>query len=401
MPRERNRHGDGDGKAAKPEKAKKKLNMYGEGTELGKTISDIKKRMGEHVVTNGMAASGTTFIETGVFLIDYALLGGLQESRVNQLYGNEACGKTTIAMRAAAASQRKYPDQAVVFIDAEGTFDPLWAERHGVDNERLITVTPESGEECVDVIDAMIRTKETCSVILDSLPAIVPQKMIDNSAEDATVAIRARLIGVACSKILAALQAERARKHHPTITIINQWRTKIGVFRGDPRTLPGGAQPKYLSSVMLELKKRGASQMGKDKYDNDTALYNEHAFDVDKLKGGSSLRQGEFRMVCSDEYRMSDSDADMPDINLPAGSIDEYKAVITYGKRMGFITGGGASWTIDEIDGKFKRLDAIVEFFHENPDEMLIIKRKMIALKRKENGLPPIPKDGYLLGKSA
>lgn len=139
--------------------------------------------------------------------------------------------------------------------------------------------------------------------------------------------------------------------------------------------------------------------MGKDKYDNDTHLANEHAFDVDKLKGGSSLKQGEFKLVCSDEYKMSDADGDMPDIPLPAGTIDDYKTVITYAKRMGFITGGGQAWSVDEIDGKFKKLEGIVNFLVENPDEFLILKRKMIGLKRKENGLPSIPNDGYLLGK--
>lgn len=379
-------------------RAPKKKDIYGGESELGDLIKATRKRMGDHVVNTGIGATGVTYVETGVFLLDYALLGGLQESRVNMLYGWEAAGKTTLAMRSIAAAQRKHPDMAVAFIDAEGTYDPKWAQSHGVDNDRLVYFQPETGEEAVDIIEASIRAKETCSVVLDSVPAIVPQKMIERSAEDPTMAVRASLMGVCCSKMLAAMSSERRRNHNPSIILVNQWRRKVGFVMGDNRILPGGDQLRYLCSTMTEAKKKPKAIMGKDKYDNETLLANEHAFDVDKLKGGQSLKQGEFKMVISDEYRMSDADNDMPDIHLPAGTIDDYKTVVTYGKRMGFVTGGGQSWSIDGVEGKFGKLQKIVEYLVENPDDFLILKRKMIALKREENGLPPIPPDGYLLG---
>lgn len=374
-----------------------KKNLYGSGSELGELISSTRKRMGEHTVNTGIAAAGTTYIETGVFLLDYALLGGLQESRVNMFYGWEGSGKTTLSIRSIAAAQRKYPDKAVAFIDAEGTFDPMWAAANGVDNDRIVYFQPETGEECVDVIEAAIRAKETSAVVLDSIPAIVPMKMIERSAEDPTMAIRASLMGVACSKIIAALNKERGRKHEPTVILINQWRRKIGFVMGDNRILPGGDQIRFLCSTMIETKKKPKAIMGKDKFDNETLLANEHAFDIDKLKGGTSLKQGEFKLVCSDDYQMSDADKDMPEINLKAGMIDDYKAVVTYARRMGFVTGGGASYQVDGVPTKMK-LREIVEFLVENDDQFVLLKRKMIAQKRKDNGMPEIPRDKYLVG---
>jgi len=375
----------------KKEAPAKKPPLFGEGSEIGQLIKTAKARMGEHTVSTGISSAGCTYIETGIFLLDLALLGGLQESRVNQLYGWEASSKTTTAMRSVAAAQRKHKDKVVSFIDAEGTFDPVWAAKHGVDCTRLVYFQPETGEECVDVLDASIRAKETCAIILDSIPAIVPQKIIENAAEDMTVGKRAQLLGTACSKMIAALQAERRRDHEPAIILINQWRTKIGVMHGDPRRLPGGDQLKFLSSVMVEMK-RGKTEMGKDAFENDTPVLNTHAFDVDKVKGAASILQGEFRMIRCNNYEAKEG------YTLPSGAIDDYRTVATYARRMGFITGGGTSWKIDAIDKRFGKLEEILRYLVENPEEFIILKRKMIALKRAENNLPAIPSDGYLLG---
>lgn len=403
MARERNRERSAPKKdvaAEKETKAKKgKEKSGGSGSELQTTIDAIKKRMGDHAVSysSNLGAAATTFIETGVFTIDYGLLGGVPEGRVTMVYGHEACGKSTLIMRLVAAAQRKHPGKVAVIVDAEGTIDMVWAAAQGVDVDKLLLVKPDSGEECVDAVEAFLRTMEICFVAIDSLPAIVPQAIIERSAEDPTMAQGARLIGVLCSKIIAAFQHERGRGHNPTVVMVNQWRSKVGFVLGNPNTLPGGKQPKYLSSVMLEMKKK-KEHIGKDKYENDTTIYNEHAFDIDKSKTGSSIRQGEFKLVTSSDYNMQDADADAPDIFLPAGSIDDYKVVAAYGKRMGFITGGAASWQIDGVDGKFRNVAAIMQFLVENPDEFVSLKRKMIGLKRKENGLPPIPYDNYLLG---
>jgi len=372
----------------------------GGGSEVDALMASARKRMGDHVVLD-KGGSSFTCIETGIFTLDLGLLGGFQESRVNIVYGWAGVAKTTICARACAAAQRKYPDGVVVYIDAEGTFDFSWAEAHGVDTDptRFKCLQPETGEECVDLLEAALRAKEVVAVVLDSIPAIVPAKMIERSAEDPTMAVRASLMGVACSKVIAALNKERGRGHNPTVLMINQWRRKVGFTMGDNRTLPGGDQLNFVASVKAEIKKTPKGVMGEDQHGTEELVASEHAFDIAKLKGvGRTITQGEFRLVCSDSYRMSDADATMPDIVLAAGVIDDYKTVVTYGKRMGFVTGGGTSWAIDGVDAKFKNLQGIVEFLVENPDEFVTLKRKMIALKRQEAGIDAIPKDGYLLG---
>ncbi len=386
MTKERNRERSAPGKK----------NIFAEGSEIGKVISDAKKRMGENVFYTGLATRQCNYIETGVFLIDLALLGGFQESRVNMVYGWEASGKTTLVMRAVAAAQRKYPNKAVAWIDAEGTFDPEWAAMHGVDVDRLAYADPDTGEEAVDLIEGLLRSQETAAVILDSIPAIVPHSMIERSAEDKTMAVRASLMGVCCSKIIAALSSERKRQHNPTVILINQWRRKVGFTMGDNRILPGGDQVRYMCSVMLETKKK-KGHTGKDKYDSEIATYNEHAFDLDKLKGRASITQGEFRMAVNGEYNMQQADQDAPDICLPAGTVDDFKVVASYAKRMGFLTGGGSRWELDGVDTPFRKISEVTRFFVEQPEQFTLLKRKMILLARTEKGLD-MPPDGYLLG---
>ncbi|WEV89385.1 hypothetical protein H10PHJ05_84 [Aeromonas phage HJ05] len=341
------------------------------------------------ILRRGTALQGFNLLETNIFLMDLGLLGGIAEGTVAQLYGWEASGKTTLAMRLAATAQRKHPDKAVIFVDAEHTFDPIWASHHGVDPDRLYVVSPESGEQAVDIIEGVLRNPETAMVVLDSLPALVPQAEIDASTEDALVAKRSQLIGRCCSKILSSTQAARSAGNNPTTIFINQFRMKIGVVHGDPRNLPGGMQPKYLSTTMIECKKK-KEVMGKDESGVDIVDYNEHAFAIKKSKVGNSLREGEFQMVCTPLHPA-----------LGQGAIDEGRTVVTYAKRMGYVSGGGASWRLHGVDHKFGKMDDIVQFLYAEPHEMLLLKALMVARRRADIGLLPVPIDGYLMGVTA
>lgn len=354
---------------------------------LDGVMGQVHGRMGPHVMRKGSALQGFYHVETGVFMLDLALLGGIPEGLVTQVYGWEASGKTTICMRTCARAQAKHPTKAVVYIDAEHTFDPVWAAHHGIDVDRLYVVQPESGEQAVDILDAVLRSPETAVVILDSLPALVPQAEIDSSAEDSLVAKRSQLIGRACSKILSATQAARAQGNNPTTIFINQFRMKIGVAHGDPRTLPGGMQPKYLASTMIEVKKK-KENMGKDEYDMPIVEYNEHGFAIKKSKVGNSLRDGEFIMICD------------PNHPLGQGAIDEGRQVVTYAKRMGIVSGGGASWYVDGINQKFGKMDDIVKYLEQDDFEFTMLKARIVATRRKEMGLLTVPVDGYLMGIS-
>jgi recombination protein RecA len=293
-------------------------------------------------------------------------------------YGWESSGKTTVSMRVVANAQRKYPDQSVVFVDAEGTFDPAWAARHEVDVDNMILVQPQSGEQALDIADAVLRAAETSLVVIDSLPALMPTKELEKSMEDDTVALQARLIGKFLRKATQALLDERKRDHHPALVVINQFRSKIAMM-GDTRTLPGGNALKFAVATRFEIKNK--EKMGRDGLDIETVDYNEHSFVVTKNKVGTGIRSGEFIMVRN------------PDNPLGAGFIDDAKTVVTYAKKFGILSGGGSSWRMDDLDEKFGKLQEIADYFYSDLDYFEHTKRRLISMQRQHAGLKP---DGWL-----
>ena len=344
----------------------------------------VEKRGGPYVMRKATAVPGYNQTETGIFTLDLALLGGIPEGLTSMLFGYESSGKTTLAARIVARLQRKYPDKQVVYVDTEQTYDNTWSARHGVDNDRLWLVQPTSGEEAVDIIDAILRTPDTTAMVLDSLPALVPMKESEGSAEDALVAVRARLIGRLCSKILDATNAARKIGSSPTSLLINQWRTKIGVVKGDPRVLPGGYQPKYLATTMIEVKNK--EETGPNFRGVPIVLRNHHAFVLKKSKVGNSMREGEFQMIRD------------PDHPLGAGAIDEVDTVCGFAKKFGLITGGGSSWHIADVNKKFGKQLEIEQFFEAEPEEYVMLKRRIIMAQRRDMGLSFLPPDSYLYG---
>lgn len=357
-----------------------------ESADFDSIIGQVNARMGANVMRKATAVPGMAHIDTGIFMLDMALLGGIPEGHSTMLYGYESSGKTTLAIRIAAALQRKYPDKRVVYFDCEHTYNNIWAAIHGVDNSRMYIVQPSSGEELVDVVDAVLQTKDCAAIVIDSLPTIIPMKESESSAEDAMVALRARLVGRMCSKILAAQTKMRTAENGfaPTKILINQWRTKIGVVKGDPRVLPCGAQPKFLCTTMLELKNK--EELVRNSKGIEIVKQNNHTFVVKKSRVGNSVRQAEFTMVRD------------PENPLGEGTIDDFETVTTYAKKFGLVTGGGSSWRIDGIDKKFGKLEQIEDFFIADEEEFLIMKRRLIMAQRLEMGLLAMPPDGYLCG---
>lgn len=352
---------------------------------LDNLSKEVEKSIGAKVMHRGSALPGFAHIEFGVFMLDFALLGGIPEGQVSQIFGWEGSGKSTMCMRAIARAQAKHPGKAVTFIDAEHTLDPVWAEHHGIDLDNLYMVQPESGEQAVDILDAVLRANDTAMVVLDSLPALVPQKEIDSSTEDALVARRAQLIGRACSKILAATQSQRVKGNYPSTLFVNQWRSKIGVVYGSPNTLPGGNQPRFLSTTMIEVKKK-KEHLTKDASEIEIVSHNEHAFKIRKSKVGNSLRSGEFTMICD------------PDHTLGQGAMDEGRTVVTYAKRMGVVSGGGSSWYLDGVDRKFGNMQGIVDYLEQDDFEYSMLKARLVAMRRQHVGIRAVPHDGYLMG---
>src|SRR5690606_3448584 len=128
--------------------------------------------------------------------------------------------------------------QTVAIIDVEGTHDATWSEKNGVDQDKLLVVKPETGEMAVDTADALCSTKEVSLIVVDSIAALTPFKEVEDSADDQHVGLQARLVGRMVRKLTSTLISERNRGHEVTVLFINQYRMKIGVMFGDPRTMP-------------------------------------------------------------------------------------------------------------------------------------------------------------------
>lgn len=362
--------------------AKRSRPTPAEGTTLRNLISEVTKEYGEGVIIKGNAVPTYTYLPTGIFTLDMALLGGIPESAFTLLYGNPSSGKSTLAVKISASAQQKYPDKEVLYVDMEGTYDPSWAEKHGVDGDRLAYARPQSGEQAVDIICAAAEAEDVSLIIVDSLAAMVPTKDLDSSASDPVVATRAKMLAQMMAKLKNKIIEERKKGHQVTVVMINQFRLKIGVMFGDPRTLPGGEAQHFYADVKIEMKNK--ERVGKDERDNEVVDYNEHSFVLAKAKTGNSLRNAEFRMIRN------------PDHVCGAGFIDDGSTVLAFGKKMGLVTGGGSSWSIDGIDQKFSKGDDMIEYLYANPEEFRILKQKLVSLQRRSMGVPALPRDEYL-----
>jgi len=345
--------------------------------EMDKFAKDVSKNCGEKAMVKGTAT-----------------LGGYAEGCGHMIYGNRNCSKTTLSLLLVAAAQRKHPEGEAVWVDVEKKFDPKWAARLGVDLDRIQVVRPSTGEQAVDIIEAAMRVKKVVIVALDSIPSLLPFNILDKSAEDMTVGERARLVGLMCSKVQQAWIDEQGRDHYPTLLVINQFREAIGKMFGDTRVLPGGRFQEYMVDSMLELKCQEIMDKDPDS-DLQAHLHNKHPFKFTKTKGGFSLKSGETIMVMDDSVRED---------GLKTGEFDDYLTVCTYAKKLGYITGGGASWRVATINPpgsetqSFTKRDTIIAFLKDNPQEFIRLKRLIILTQRIKSQLPPFPVDGYLLG---
>jgi RecA/RadA recombinase len=214
---------------------------------------------------------------------------------------------------------------------------------------------------------------------------MAPKRELEKSAEDATVAENSRLINRLYRSLINVMAREKGRGHLPLILFVNQFRSKIGVSFGDSRVLPGGAAMKFFASTMLEVKKL-KEHTAKDTDDYEVFDSNDIAFALKKTKSITALTAGEFNLIRNAEN------------TLGYGHVNDSRVVATFAKRVGLITGGGASWRIEDCDTKFSKLAEIETYFNENEIFFTELKKKIIARKRKMVGLASYPlRDNYLL----
>ena len=346
--------------------------------EFGDTMKAIKDRFGESSFHTAADDDQPDRISTGIFMLDFALLGGIPHNRISMLVGERHAGKSMLADKIIAGAQRQYPDMYAVKIDIEGTHDTIWSSKLGVDPERLYVFRPETGESAVDAADALVRTKEVSLVVIDSIAALTPMKEIDSSAEDALVGVQARLVGNMIRKVNSGLISERNRGHYVTIVFINQFRLKIGISFGDPRTIPGGKALEFSTSVQLIIKNK--EQMGKDEYDVETVEENEHAFDIKKNKINSGPRSGEFRI-----RRVRDAE-----LGLEEGDVDDAGTMLAYAKKFGAYTGGGSAWTLSfwDEEHQFRSAQAATIKLYEDKDLYWKLRNFLLYEQASHLGMP-------------
>lgn len=218
-------------------------------SDLKEALKKIESKYGKGIIVSEYPDITKDTISTGSLSLDAAVGNkGLPKGRIIEIYGGESSGKTTIALQCAAACQKA--GGQVAFIDAENALDISYAERNGIDSEKLIFAQPDNGEQVFTIIEALARTNELDLIIIDSVAAMVPKSEVESEIHDQNMGLHARLM----SKGLRMIQSVVA-KTNTTVIFINQIREKIGVIYGNPEITTGGRALKFFSSIRLEVRK--------------------------------------------------------------------------------------------------------------------------------------------------
>ena len=218
---------------------------------LDAAMGQIEKQFGKGSVMKlgEYKAMEVEAIPTGALTLDVALgIGGIPKGRIIEIFGPESSGKTTLALHAVAESQKAGGTAA--FIDAEHALDPIYAKKLGVDIDNLIVSQPDTGEQALEITEALVRSGAIDIIVVDSVAALVPKAEIDGDMGETHVALQARLMSQALRKLAGVLN-----KSKTAIIFINQLREKVGIMFGNPETTPGGRALKFYASVRLDIRR--------------------------------------------------------------------------------------------------------------------------------------------------
>ena len=292
---------------------------------LEEAVSQIKKQFGDGSIMSLGKHSETreiSTIKTGALTLDLALgIGGLPRGRVVEIFGPESSGKSTLALHVVANAQKA--GGVAAYIDAEHALDPAYARRIGVDIDSLLICQPDSGEEALNIADALARSNAIDLIVIDSVAALVPKAELEGEIGDSFMGLQARMMSQALRKLTATLS-----KSNTCAIFINQVREKIGVVYGNPEVTTGGRALKFYSSVRIEIR-RAAGIKGAD----NTEVGNHVRTKVVKNKLAPPFQIAEFDIMFNEGISRAGSVLDLAcDLNI----VDKKGAWFSYkGQRLG------------------------------------------------------------------
>ncbi|MBR5251850.1 MAG: recombinase RecA [Oscillospiraceae bacterium] len=304
-------------------------------------------RLGENVTMN------VDKISTGSLSLDVALgIGGVPRGRIVEVYGPESSGKTTLALHIAAEAQKTGGTAA--FIDVEHALDPIYASALGVDIDSLLVSQPDTGEQAMEICEALVRSGAIDVVVVDSVAAMVPRAEIEGEMGDSHVGLQARLMSQALRKLTGSIG-----KTNTVVVFINQLREKVGVMYGNPETTPGGRALKYYASVRIDVRRVETLKNGGESVGNRTRAK------VVKNKVAPPFKEAEF------------------DIMFGQG-ISKVGEILDIGVSMGIVNKSG-SWFSYGDTRLGQGRDNIKEYFLQNPELAKEIEEKVFEKLAEES----------------
>ncbi len=319
---------------------------------LEMALSQIEKQYGKGAVMRlGESAHiKMESISTGSLQLDLALgIGGLPKGRIVEIYGPESSGKTTVALHCIAEAQKAGGNAA--FIDAEHALDPLYAEKLGVDIENLIVAQPDTGEQALEIAEALVRSGAIDILVIDSVAALVPKAEIDGEMGDSHMGLQARLMSQALRKLAGSI-----KKSNTIAVFINQLREKIGVMFGNPETTTGGRALKFYASVRLDIRRIEAIKSGDEFIGNRTRVK------VVKNKVAPPFKKVEFDIIYGKGISRS---GDVLDLSVAEGYVRKSGSWFSYGDEKLGQGRNNARDYLESHSGLMEELDRKIRIKYE------------------------------------